>query len=110
MTRLRNRTDAHSAGGNSFSFIVPFAIALIILIIVIRYIFSGTTTENKTGSFMTITPKQEQSEIYIYMSGDSKKRIDSTAKMYTTDSKLSVTTGEAEGGFENSTSKLFVDK
>jgi uncharacterized protein involved in tellurium resistance len=108
MTRLRNRTDAHSAGGHSF--IVPFAIALIILIIVIRYIFSGTTTENKTGSFMTITPKQEQSEIYIYMSGDSKKRIDSTAKMYTTDSKLSVTTGEAEGGFENSTSKLFVDK
>lgn len=59
---------------------------------------------------MTVTPKQEQSEIYIYMSGDSKKRIDGATKMYTTDNKLIVSLGEAEAGFENSTSKLFIDK
>lgn len=97
-------------GKNSFSFIIPFAIALIVLIVIIRYIFSGTPAENHTGSFMTVTPKQDQSEIYIYMSGDSKKRIDAATKMYTTDSKLTVTAGEAEASFENSASKVFVDK
>ena len=59
---------------------------------------------------MTVTPKQEQSEIYIYMSGDSKKRIDGATKMYTTDSKLVVTSGEAEMTFENGSAKFFVDK
>lgn len=59
---------------------------------------------------MTVTPKQEQSEIYIYMSGDSKKRIDAATKMYATDSKLAVSSGEAEASFENSASKFFVDK
>lgn len=59
---------------------------------------------------MTVMPSQDQSEIYIYMSGDSKKRIDSTMKMYTTDSKLAVSKGEAEADFENISSKVFVDK
>lgn len=59
---------------------------------------------------MTVTPKQDQSEIYIYMSGDSKKRIEGATKMYATDSKLTVTTGEAEASFENTSSKVFVDK
>lgn len=111
MTRLKNRTNSSPIGMNSFSYIVPFAIAVIVLIIIIRYISSpGTSTQNSTGSFITVTPKQEQSEIYIYMSGDSKKRIDGTTKMYATDSKLTVTSGEAEIAFENSNSKLFVDK
>ncbi len=111
MTRLRNRTNSSPIGGNFASYIVPFAIAVVVLIIIIRYISSpGTSTQNNTGSFITVTPKQDQSEIYIYMSGDSKKRIDGTTKMYATDSKLTVTSGEAEIAFENSTSKLFVDK
>lgn len=59
---------------------------------------------------MTITSTGEQSEVYIYMSGDSKKRIDGTAKMYTTDNKLVVTSWEAEVTFDNNTSKVFVDK
>jgi len=59
---------------------------------------------------MTVTPKQEQSEVYIYMSGDAKKRIDGATKMYVTDSKLTVSLGEAEASFENSPSKLFIDK
>lgn len=111
MTRLRNRTNSSPMVMNYFSYIVPFAIAVIILVVIIRYISSpGTSVENNTGSFITITPKQEQSEIYIYMSGDSKKRIDGTTKMYATDSKLSVSAGEAEVAFKNNTSKLFVDK
>lgn len=111
MTRLRNRTNSAPMGGNFTSYIVPFAIAVVVLIIIIRYISSpGTATQNTTGSFITVTPKQEQSEIYIYMSGDSKKRIDGATKMYATDNKLTVTTGEAEVDFENSTSKLYVNK
>ncbi|MFA6090866.1 MAG: hypothetical protein WC774_03765 [Candidatus Gracilibacteria bacterium] len=111
MTRLRNRTNSSPMGGNFASYIVPFAIAVVVLIIIIKYISSpGTSTQNNTGSFITVTPKQEQSEIYIYMSGDSKKRIDGTTKMYATDSKLTIVSGEAEIAFENSASKLFVDK
>ncbi len=76
----------------------------------VKYIFSSDSTETHTGSSMSVTPSQEQSEIYIYMSGDSKKRIDAATKMYTTDSKLTVTTGEAQANFENSTSKVFIDR
>ncbi len=91
MTRLRNRSDS-SKSGNSFSFILPFVIAFIVLILVIKYLFSpSTSSPTQVGSFMNVTPKQDQSEIYIYMSGDSKKRIESTTKMYVTDSKLAVT-------------------
>lgn len=72
--------------------------------------FSSSPTETHTGSAMSITPNQDQSEIYIYMSGDSKKRIDAATKMYTTDSKLTVSAGEAAATFDNSTSKIFVDK
>ncbi len=59
---------------------------------------------------MTITPKQDQSEIYIYMSGDSKKRIDGATKMYATDSKLTVSAGEAEGAFENMATHVYINK
>lgn len=75
----------------------------------IRYVFSDSSPETPTGSFMTVTPMQEQSEIYIYMSGDSKKRLDGATKMYATDSKLTVSSGEAEVSFENIPSKIFID-
>ena len=110
MTRLRNRWDSSKVAGNSFSFIIPFIIAFIILIVIINYIFSSNPVENHTWSFITIKPNQDQSEIYIYMSGDSKKRIDSATKMYITDNKLGVFAWEAEATFENSTSKVFVNK
>gem|GEM_PF-4874892 len=92
MPRLRNR-GGETTIRNSFSYILPFIIALFLIIIVVRYIFSpGGAGENGSGSFINITPSQEQSEIYIYMSGDSKNRIDATSKMYATDSKLTVVT------------------
>jgi len=110
MPRLRNR-GGETTIRNSFSYILPFIIALFLIIIVVRYIFSpGGAGENGSGSFINITPSQEQSEIYIYMSGDSKNRIDATSKMYATDSKLTVVTWEAEIGFEGSIAKFFLDK
>jgi len=90
MPRLRNR-GGETTVRTSFSYILPFVIALFLIIIIVRYIFSpGGDGGNSSGSFINITPAQEQSEIYIYMSGDSKNRIDATAKMYSTDSKLTV--------------------
>jgi len=110
MTRIKNRWDTPLAWSNSFSFILPFIIAFIVLVIIVKYVFSSNPTDNPTGSFMMITPTQDQSEIYIYMSGDSKKRIEEASKMYTTDNRLVVTTWEAEIGFDKSTSRIFVDK
>lgn len=92
MPRLRNR-GGETTIRTSFSYILPFVIALFLIIIVVRYIFSpGGGGGNTSGSFINVTPTGEQSEIYIYMSGDSKNRIDATAKMYATDSKLTVVT------------------
>lgn len=44
------------------------------------------------------------------MSGDSKQKIDAATKMYAVDSKMEVTTGEAEITFDGNTSKLYADK
>lgn len=62
------------------------------------------------GSYITISPRETQSEIYIYMSGDSKKQIDGPTKMYATDNKMEVSAGEAEMSFDGSKSKIFADK
>lgn len=78
--------------------------------LVVKYIFSPGTTDTRTGSFMSVTPNQDQSEVYIYMSGDSKNRITSTSPMYTSDNKLIVSAWEAEASFDNSNSKIFIDK
>lgn len=109
MTRIRNRGEVSPK--TPFAFIAPFAIALFVIVIILKYIFSGgTATENRGGAFITVTPKQDQSEIYIYMSGDSKKKLDGATKMYSTDSKLSVVSGEAEISLDGNTSKIYADK
>ena len=68
------------------------------------------STGNKMGSYVTISPKEQQSEIYIYMSGDSKQKIEAATKMYAVDSKMEVATGEAEISFDGSGSRIYADK
>lgn len=65
---------------------------------------------NKTGSFVNIKPNREQSEIYVYMSGDSKKQISESTKMYSTDNRVAVVDGEAEVTIDGTSSKLYLDK
>jgi hypothetical protein len=79
MSQLRARREGNSLDSSSsmFKYIVPVSIAIIVIVIVARLLFSSSdSTGSKIGSFVTVTPKEEQSEINIYMSGDSKKKID----------------------------------
>lgn len=96
---------------NAFSVLAPFALALIILVLVLRFAFGGSNTQEvKTGSSLNIQAK-EGSEAYVYMSGDSKKQISGSAKLFDTDNKLEVKVGEAEAVFDGNTpGKIYLDK
>ena len=71
MSQMRGRRETGSdASSGFFKYLVPVSIAIIVIIIIARVLFSGsnTGTTNKIGSFVTVSPNEQQSEIYIYMS------------------------------------------
>ena len=86
--------NERSARRNSLiSLAVPVAVAVIILVVIVRALFSGSSSEssNRAGNdSVTVVPKSENSEVYIYMSGDSKKQIQGEEKMFPTDNRLEV--------------------
>ena len=61
-------------------------------------------------SSVTVVPKTENSEVYIYMSGDSKKQIQGEEKMFPTDNHLEVKSGDAELVIDGSPSKVYADR
>ena len=98
---------------NLSSFMLPLIISLVVLLILIRAFFGGSssTTQSENGSFVNVSPNQEKSEIYIYMSWDSKKQIDWSEKLYPTDNKLSVADWEWKITFDGwNQSKIYVSK
>ncbi|MCK9272514.1 hypothetical protein M0P65_03135 [Candidatus Gracilibacteria bacterium] len=107
MARMRNGGVQTSYS----SFILPIIIAVGIIILIVRLIFSGgNNTVNRTGNFINIEPSLENSKIYIYMSGDSKKEIDGSTKMFSTDNKVQVESGEAKISFPDNDSMSYLDK
>ncbi len=106
---VRNREELRST--NYSSFILPIGIALVIVIFVIRLFFWWSSEIlNKSWNYVNITPNQEKSEINIYMSWDSKKQIEWVTKLFSTDNKVEVVSGEALITVENDNSKLFLDR
>ncbi len=106
--------NERSARRNSLiSLAVPVAVAVIILVVIVRALFSGSSTEtaNRAGNdSVTVVPKSENSEVYIYMSGDSKKQIQGEEKMFPTDNHLEVKSGDAELVIDGSPSKVYADR
>lgn len=107
---MRNERTARR--NSLISFAVPVAVAVIILIVIVRALFSGDDSSNdRTGAdSVNVVPKSENSEIYIYMSGDSKKRLEGEEKMFPTDNRLEVKSGDAELIITNSPSKVYADR
>ncbi|EKE29718.1 MAG: hypothetical protein ACD_2C00112G0003 [uncultured bacterium (gcode 4)] len=109
MTRLRTNEKPSNLSG----MFLPLLIALIVIILIIRAFFWGSGTDaNKHINewFVNVTPNQEKSEIFIYMSWDSSKQIDGSTKMYPTDSKMEVKSWEAKITLEWSNAKIYVNK
>ncbi|MDD2487031.1 MAG: hypothetical protein PHS92_01555 [Candidatus Gracilibacteria bacterium] len=107
MTRMRNR----DVRANYSSFILPMIIALGVIILVVKLIFGGTNDNSvRSGKYINISPNQQSSEIYIYMSGDSKKLIDSQTKMFSTDNKMQVSVGEAKINIDGNDSNFYLDR
>lgn len=108
MARMRNGGVQSS---NYSSFILPVVIAVGIIILIVKLIFWGSNnTVNRTWNFINIEPSLENSKIFIYMSGDSKKEIDGSTKMFSTDNKVQVEQWEAKISFADSESLFFLDK
>lgn len=108
---MRNERSARRNG--LISLAVPVAVAVIILVVIVRALFSGSGSNDagRSGAdSVRIVPKAENSEIYIYMSGDSKKQIEGEEKMFPTDNRLEVKSGDAELVIEGSPSKVYADR
>jgi len=95
------------------TFAIPLIIAIIFLIILVKILFSWGSSDTKinTWSYVNVDSNQEKSQIFIYMSWDSKKQIDWTQKMYPTDTKMAVESWEWKIGFDwwNET-KIYANK
>ena len=107
---LRNERSVRNKSLLSFG--LPILVAAVIVIIIVRALFSskGTAVVRDGTDSVTVTPKGENSEIYLYMSGDSKKKIDGEEKMFPTDNRLEVVSGDADMSIEGSTTKISADK
>lgn len=106
---LRSREPWISQNYNSF--IVPIVVSLVIIWLVIKFVFFWSNESlNRSWNYINIDPWKENSEIYIYMSWDSKKQITEITKMYSTDSKLEVINWEAKIILENNKSNIYLDK
>ncbi|EKE26937.1 MAG: hypothetical protein ACD_4C00114G0003 [uncultured bacterium (gcode 4)] len=107
MTRMRNREVKQ----NYSSFILPVIIALSVIILIIKMFFWwASSNSSRTWSYVNVIPNQDKSEIYIFMSWDSKKQIDWQEKMFSTDNKAQVKLWEAKITIENNNSNIFLDK
>ncbi len=106
------RNERAARRNSLISFAVPVAVAVIVLVVIVRALFSGDDSANTRAGddSVSIIPKSENSEIYIYMSGDSKKRIEGEEKMFPTDNRLEVKSGDAELVIANSASKVYADR
>lgn len=106
--------NERSARRNSLiSLAVPVAVAVIVLVVIIRALFSGSSNDASTRAgtdSVTVVPKAENSEVFIYMSGDSKKQIEGEEKMFPTDNRLEVKSGDAELVIDGSPSKVYADR
>ena len=93
------------------STIVPIVIAVLVIVLIGNYLFSkGTTTQTTTtGDFVTIAPKEDKSEIYVYLGKGEPFLINGEKKMFTTDQKMEVRQGEAQIRLEGDTSSILVD-
>ncbi|MDQ1344112.1 MAG: hypothetical protein QG650_832 [Patescibacteria group bacterium] len=107
------RNERNAQRNNLISLAVPVAVAVVVLVIIIRALFSGSNgdeSKRNGADSVRVVPKMENSEIYIYMSGDSKKQISAEEKMFPTDNRLEVKSGDAELIIEGSPSKVYADR
>lgn len=74
-------------------------------IFLVTKIFSGGTTPEKTGSFMTISPANAKSTVYITNDKAKKNQITKSESLYSTDTSAFVESGSATGAIASS----FVD-
>lgn len=107
-----NRINARKPTNNYTNLVLPVIVAVLIVWLVIKAFFwwSDTTVKNNNLWSINIWPNQEKSEIFIYMSWDSKKQIEEVTKMYPTDSKMEVVSGESKITFDWNDDKIYAKK
>lgn len=97
---------------NNYSWLIlPLIVAFIVIIIIIRLLTSSTwDSQVKNWSYLNVSLNQEKSQIYLYMSEDSKKKIEWSEKLYSTDNKIEVESWEAKITPEQWNTKVYLNK
>jgi hypothetical protein len=96
---MRRRAAAPSVSNNLLTYLVPVGLAFVVVFLVVHSFLSGgdsdKSSESGSAAYALVTPVDSGSRIYVYMSGDSRKQIESPTKLFTTDSRLEVESGRA---------------
>lgn len=106
------RINPNQRKTNYQAYAIPLILAFLFLVIIVKIIFWWWTTENRNSNNWSVNVdlNQEKSEIYIFMSWDSKKQIEWQTKMYPTDTKMEVNSWEWKITLDWNNTKLFVNK
>ena len=106
----RNGTEFSFARFSSY--IIPAAVAGVILVIILFYAFSGSSkpkTADTGSAFITVTPGTG-ADVSIYMSGNSKKQITAAERLYPTDDHVEVKTGNVTLSIDQDNAKITLDE
>jgi len=109
MVRTRGGYDAGKK--SNILQILPIALAFLAFVFFVKFLLgSGGSAAQNGGQFIYAAPTSKDSKVFIYMSGDSKKSISGQEKSYSTDSKISVESGEGLLSFQDTAGKIYMDK
>ncbi len=108
---MRRRTPEPGNPG-ILSYIIPLAIAGIVLFLLAHAFLSGDAADDAANgsSYALVTPTLSDAEVYVYMSGDSRKQITGETKLFATDSKLEVESGQARVSVPGTAESLLLDR
>lgn len=106
MRRNRNKSNFNFS---TSTLVVPVIIALLLLLLISQVFFGKKATPAPVGASVTVSAKDSSSVVSVYTSWDSKTTITAPTKMYPTDVKMSVESGEGEIALDGDSSTVFVD-
>ncbi|HRI36517.1 MAG TPA: hypothetical protein PK765_05680 [bacterium] len=95
---MRRRASARPSGNNVLTYLVPIGLAFVVVFLIVHSLLSGrsdSSSDVTNAAYALVSPVDSGSRVFVYMSGDSRKEIESPTKFFTTDSRLEIESGRA---------------
>lgn len=108
---MRRRASS-APSSNLLTYLVPVGLAFVVVFLAVHSFLSGRDepgSDAANAAYALVTPVDSGSRVYVYMSGDSRKEIESPTKLFTTDSRLEVESGRASFAPAGTDARVMLD-